>query len=193
MPRYEILPGLPGLGPLPLPFGAGGSIGGWSGHGEGFVVRFDPQEGRPWVGNFQPGNGSVGWEGVLEHPNGKDVIVVARGQGYVVDPEAQQLVSIISGYIEHVIRLPELGAVAIFDGLGIEAINYDGRWWRTQRISWDEIRNIKVEGTILRGEASTPDGQEWAPFTVDLMTGECKDGIYEETMRGAMRFKPSRD
>ena len=128
----------------------------------------------------------------MEHPNGKDLIVVARGQGYVVDPEAQQLVSRISGYIEHVIRLPEFGAVAFFDGLGIEAINYDGLWWRTKRISWDEIRNIKVEGTILRGEASTPDGKEWAPFTVDLMTGECKDGIYEETMRQAIRVTPSR-
>lgn len=192
MSRYEILPGLPAYGPMPLPFSAGGWTGAWGGHREGFVVRFDPEASESWVGNFQPGSG--GWEGVLEHPNGQHLIVVARGQGYVVDPKAHQLVSTFSGDIQHVVPLPELGAIVLSDGLGFEAIKKDGLWWQSPRISWDEIRNIKVEGTILRGEASMPtaDGNEWAPFTVDLMTGQCEDGVYKDQMRRAIPVKPSR-
>lgn len=191
MPRYEVLPGLPAYGPMALPLSAGGWTGSWTGHREGLVVRFHPNASEAWVGNFQPGSG--GWEGVLEHPNGQHLIVVARGQGYVVDPEAHQLVSTFSGDIQHVIPLPELGAIAFSDGLGFEAIKKEGIWWQSPRISWDEIRNIKVEGTILRGEASAPtaDGNEWVPFTVDLLTGRCEDGIYKDQMRRAIPVKPS--
>jgi hypothetical protein len=129
---------------------------------------------------------------VLEHPNGQHLIVVARGHGYVVDPKARQVVSRFAGDIQHVVPLPELGALVFSDGLGFEAIEKDGLWWQSPRISWDEIRNIKVEGTILRGEASmpTPDGNKWAPFTVDLMTGQSENGTYQ--IRRAIPVKPSR-
>ena len=192
MLRYEVLLDLPAYGPMPLPFSAGEWAGAWGGHREGLVVRFHPNTGEAWVGNFQPG--SSGWEGVLEHPNGQHLIVVARGQGYVVDPEGHQLLSRLSGNIQHVVPLPELGALVFSGGLGFEAIKKDGIWWQSPRISWDEIRNIKVEGTILRGEASTPtpDGNKWAPFTVDLMTGQCEGGIYQDQIRRAIPVKPSR-
>lgn len=192
MPRYEILPGLPAYGSMPLAFSAGGWTGAWGGHREGFVVRFELESREPWVGNFQPGDG--GWDGVLDHPNRQHLVVVAHGQGYVVDPEAHQLISTFPGNIQHVVHLPELGALVFSDGLGFEAMRKDGLWWQSPRISWDEIRNIKVEGTILRGEASVPgaDGDEWVPFTLDLMTGHCEDGIYKEQMRRSISVKPSR-
>jgi hypothetical protein len=142
MTSYEILPGLPAYGPMAVPFGAGGWTGAWSGHSEGFVVRFDPGTREAWVANFQPGCG--GWEGVLEHPNGKHLIVLSRGQGYVVDPLTRQLILNLSANIQHVIELPELHAVVFCDGLGFEAIKSDGIWWRSPRIAWDEIRNIRV-------------------------------------------------
>src|SRR3990172_3937129 len=103
MPRYQVLPGLPADGPVAVPFGAGGWTGAWRGHREGFVVRFYPETNETWVANFQPGLGR--WEGVLEHPNGKHLIVLARGQGYVVDPAARQLVQTLSGSIQHVVEL----------------------------------------------------------------------------------------
>jgi len=178
MLRCQVLPGLPPDGPMALPIGAGGWTGAWGGGREGLVVRFYPDNSETWVANFQPG--SSGWEGVLEHPNGKHLIVLASGQGYVVDPVAHQLVGTLSGSIQHVIELPDLEAIVFSDGLGFEAIKSDGIWWSSPRISWDEIRNIKVEGTILRGEASAPtgDGNTWMPFTLDLITGQCVDGVY---------------
>lgn len=192
MLRYEVLPGLPAAGPMSLPINAGEWAGAWGGQREGFVVRFHPNTGEAWVGNFQPG--SNGWEGVLEHPNGQHLIVVARGQGYIVDPQAHQVVSRFSRDVQHVIPLPELGAIVFSDGLGFEAIKEDGMWWQSPRISWDEIRNINVEGTILRGEASMPmpDGNTWVSFTVDLMTGHSEDGTYQSQIRRSIPVKPSR-
>ena len=191
--RYEILPGLPAYGPMAVPFGAGGWTGAWSGHSEGLVVRFYPDLRETWVANFQAGSGE--WQGVLEHPNKKDLIVLSRGQGYVVDPESRALVLTLAGNIQDAIELPELDAIIFCDGLGFEAIKSDGIWWRSPRISWDEIRNIRVAGTILRGEASTPVADvnnAWVPFTLDLTTGQCEDGVYERDMRGAFPVRVAR-
>jgi hypothetical protein len=88
-----------------------------------------------------------------------------------------------SGNLQHVITLPEFDAILFCDGLGFEAIKAAGLWWRSPRISWDEIRNINVDGSVLRGEASTPtvDGNRWAPFTLDLLTGRYEDGTPTNT------------
>jgi hypothetical protein len=187
MPRYEVLPGLQPEGPMAVPFSAGTSA--WGGHREGLVVRFYPNANEAWVGNFQPGYG--GWEGVVQHPDGQHIVVLSRGQGYVVEPDTRQLVLTFPGSIQHVVELTELRAIVFCDGLRFEAIRSSGIWWSSQRISWDEIRNIKVVGRVLRGEASTPtvDGNQWVPFTLDLMTGQCKDGIYERQMRRAIPIR----
>lgn len=185
MLRYQVLPGLPAYGPMAVPFGG-------SGHREGLVVRFNPDTAEAWVGNFQPG--VIGLEGVREHPNGKHAIVVSHGQGYVVDPVTRELETILGHSIRHAIELPQLQAVVFCDGIGFEAIRRDGIWWTSPRISWDEVRNIGVEGPVLRGEAFSPchskDGI-WVPFTLDLMTGRCEDGIYERDMRNAISIRPA--
>ncbi len=190
MPRYEVLPGFPAYGSVPLPIGSGEA---WGGHSEGLVVQFYTNHGEAWVGNFQLG--SSGCQAVLEHPDGQHLVVVARGQGYLVDPEIPSQVSRLSDYIQHIVSLPERSAILISDGLGFEAINKDGVWWQSERISWDEIRNIEVQGPFLRGEASKPTlkGNEWYPFTLDLDTGHCADGIYSKTMQSAIRVTRSQD
>lgn len=132
---------------------------------------------------------------MLAHPDGMHVIVVARGHAYVISAETRRLVERFPGAVQHMISLPELGAIVFSDGLRFEAIRSDGVWWFSLRISWDEIRNLEVDGTILRGEASTPGatGNSWAPFTLDLMTGQCEDGIYQSEMRGAIPARRRRD
>ena len=88
------------------------------------------------------------------------------------------------GYdIHEIFSLPEFNAILFVDDLEIDAINKEGRWWRTPRIAWDGISNIKIEGDTLYGDAFTAVGEMWVPFTVDLRTGECRDGVYEADMR----------
>jgi hypothetical protein len=175
--RFEKLPGLPPYGPLARAFGG-------PQHREGLVVRFWTATGETWVGNFHGGYGRA--EGIFDHPDKQRVVVLARGQGYVVNPEAPEDVSMFGFGIHELIALPEFDAILFVDDLEIEAINKEGRWWRTSRISWDGICNIKIEGNTLYGEAFTPIGEMLVPFAVDLRTGECKDGIYEADMRRAI-------
>lgn len=187
MLRYQVLQGLPADGPMAVPFGA-------SGHREGLVVCFNPETGEAWVGNFRRGYG--GWEGVLVYPDGKHAIVVSSGEGYVVDPGTRELVHVFAHSIQYAIELPHLQAVVFWNGLMFEAIRSDGIWWTSPRVSWDEVRAIKVDGAILRGEASSPvaDSNAWVPFALDLLTGHCEGGVYNRDMRRAIPVRrPSVD
>jgi hypothetical protein len=49
----------------------------------GTVVEFNSEEGV-WVGNFQPGLGGLQFAGL--HPNGLDVVVIAAGDLWIVNP-----------------------------------------------------------------------------------------------------------
>jgi hypothetical protein len=83
MPAFEILPGLPPYGPMAKPFPSSG----YASHREGFVVQFSSQKIGLWIGNFQ--RGLTNFSNVYEHPDGKRVVVVSGGDGYVIDPERQ--------------------------------------------------------------------------------------------------------
>ena len=76
--NFEVLPGLPAVGPYPEQFAPDGRPT----HSEGLVVRVLPRKGEPWVGNFQRGLSKL--DAVLAHPNGNNVIVIAGGQAYEV-------------------------------------------------------------------------------------------------------------
>jgi hypothetical protein len=153
-------------------------------HREGLVVRFYPRNSEPWVGNFI--GGMTACNIVLNHPNGTYIIVVARGEGCIVDPERRIILDHMAGDIKQVISVPTLGFV-VFQGLtDFTTIGADSSGWRSPRISWDGFRNVQVHGTELFGEAYTPVSDAWAPFKLDLSTGHCTDGIYEKEMATAM-------
>jgi hypothetical protein len=178
--RFEILPGLPAYGPMAVSF----TIHGAREHREGLVVRFYPRESEPWVGNFL--GGMTTCTIVLDHPNETDVIVVAQGEACVVDPENRAVRDRIAWDIEEVIPLPSLGSVIFRALTDFTAIKADNSGWRSPRISWDGLRNIEVHETELLGEAYTPIEDAWVPFKLDLLTGHCSDGIYENEMTRAV-------
>ena len=153
---------------------------------EGLVVRFYPRRSDAWVGNFL--GGPTGCNAVLEHPNGNDVIVVARGEASVVDPENRAIRHRLAAGVEQVIELPSLEAILLRGLTDFTAIKADDTGWHSPRISWDGMRKIKVNGTQLFGEAYTPIGDAWVPFTLDLLTGGCLDGVYAKDMGRAVRI-----
>src|SRR5437762_2281051 len=140
-PTCEILPGLSPYGPDAEPFTATGL----GTHREGFVVRFLAADGTSWVGNFQPGLGSL--SNVYVHPNARELLVVARGQGYVVDPDDRLKRQYFGCQIETAIVLDEPLMVIFGNGLWFEAFGVRGPQWRTPRISWDGMRNIQFHFT----------------------------------------------
>ena len=179
--RFEILPGLPPYGPVAISF----SIHGDREHREGLVVRFYPKASESWVGNFF--GDSIACNAVLDHPNGTDVIVVAGGEASVIDLENRSVRDSLGGDIEEVISLPSLGSVIFRGFTDFTAVRANNSGWRSPRISWDGFRNIDVRHTELFGEAYTPVSDAWVPFRLDLLTGHCTDGIYQEEMARAVR------
>jgi hypothetical protein len=172
--RFEVLPGLPAYGPMALSFTRHGARE----YREGLVVRFHPSSSEPWVGNFIGGETACNF--VLDHPNGTDVIVVAQGEAYIVNPENRTIRQTIAGDVEEIFPLPSLRSIVFRCMVDFTAVTADDTGWRSPRISWDGLRNIEVGGTELVGEAYTPIEDTWVPFTLDLLTGRCPDGIYEK-------------
>lgn len=172
----EILPGLPATGPYPEQF----SPDGRGTHREGFVVRFTPASGAPsWVGNFQPGFST--FSAVADHPDGRSTIVFARGVGYVVDPETRRLRELLPSMYAGSWWLADL-ALLLLDqqGIAFEAIGPEGRRWVSRRLSWDGFRNLTFVGARLQGESWSPIDEAWAPFELDLLSGEASGGTYPE-------------
>jgi len=171
--NWEILDGLPAYGPPAHAFSATGL----GKHREGLVVRVHASSGA-WVGNFQRGLSSC--DDVLEHPNGQQVIVIAGGTAYVIDPEERQLVGHFGGQIQDVFPLSGQSILLLGNGLWFEALGGDGLRWRSRRISWDGIRHVVLDGNLLCGEAYAPEGPEgaWYPFQLDVLTGTVTGGSY---------------
>ncbi len=171
MSLYEILPGLPPYGPEALPFSATGR----GTHSEGFVIRFLPYTDISWVGNFQKG-----WHNycdVIPHPNGEQFIVIAGGQGYVVTPADPTKWTGLSSSITFARAIMDLDAVLIGNDLWFELLGKDSLIWQTPRISWDEMRELKIKGLTLTGLASDL-GDAWVEFAVDLVEGTVTGGSY---------------
>lgn len=144
-------------------------------HSEGLVVKFIPNAGPEWFANFQFGNSAVSRVGV--HPNGRDALIVARGQGYVVSVPDRELVSTFGGYITDIVDVPGEPIVIFADsGVAFEALSENGLLWRTKRISYDGFRNLRIAAAKLPGEAWSPVDDRWFAFEVNLKTGQHRGG-----------------
>ena len=172
MLKFKILEYRDPYAPLPEHFGG-------ERYAEGLVVEFYPDNGEKWVGNFlKSSNGSTD---IIEHPDGRSIIVVASGAGYVIDPEKHSLVSVIGHLIGNIIPIPEFKEIIFEDlGLWLIAIGVEGVRWHTRRISWDGIRSLSRLGRTLYGEVRDPYDESWHPFTVDLTNGDTEGGSYWE-------------
>ncbi|WP_156162860.1 hypothetical protein [Bradyrhizobium sp. LTSP857] len=178
--RFEILPGLPPYGPMAISFTQYGERE----HREGLVVRFYPRMSEPWVGNFL--GSMTACTGVFEHPNKSDFIVVVQGAGCIVDPEHRVVRDHFASDIKEIFPLPSIGSIAFRRLTNFIALKADNSKWDSPRISWDDFRNIEVHDCSLVGEAYTPIGDAWVPFQLDLLTGDCHNGIYAQDMARAV-------
>ncbi len=171
------LPGLPPYGELPLGFSAHG--GGT--HSEGFVIEFQTAAGK-WVGNFVHGLNTFDWRG--SHPNGREALVVAGGQGYLIEPNLRTVLSTFgSGVIEGVLHYAPLQALVFnHQGLLFEALGPKGTLWKTRRISWDGMGDIRMSGSTLSAEAWDALNHTWREFHVNLETGVVVGGAYPEEL-----------
>ena len=172
--EVSVLPGLPAYGEPATVFSATGL----GTHSEGLVVSFCMRDSPPWIGNFV--RGLTKFDYVAVHPNRVAALIVAGGQGYVIDPVARQLQSTIGGAIVDAFAHPTTTAIVLnHQNLSFESIGAYGRLWRSRQISWDGLRFVEVTGNALSGEAWRYD-DTWHPFQLDLVSGAVRGGAYKE-------------
>ena len=171
--RYEILEGLPTYGTMPVtvsdnndPF-----------YSEGYVVRFYKKDGTDWVANFVPGWSKT--RGIFEL-TGSNLLILADGTCYVMDPENTAPISVFGVGFSAVFELPD-GRFVLQDQVNLTVVEKDGSYRNSERISWDGFKDIKVEGTLIKGLCWTPidkTNDEWLPFTYDVATGVLTNGAF---------------
>lgn len=170
-PRFRILDGLPSSGPLAHAFpDEWGKLA-----REGVVVEFDSGSGT-WTGNFEPGLG--GLDLARAHPNGRDVVVLSRGDCWIVDSEQRSATRILPA-IEALLDVHDPpGFVLNSQGMAFARIGPDGLLWHTRRLSFDGFDRLQIAGGELTGVAWSPLEDRWLPFQVDLRTGSSRGGSY---------------
>jgi hypothetical protein len=126
--RFQVLSGLPPYGPLPKQFPSGSGR-----YREGFVVEFQ-NENDVWIGNFI--GGATRFSSVFDHLDGPSVIVIAGGQGYVVDVNSQDVSSAFGGSLTGIVD-SGVHRFVFSTFTTFEAYGSTGLMWQTRRLSWD--------------------------------------------------------
>ncbi len=144
---------------------------------EGYVVEFRPPDASAWVGNFQPGG--TQFYRVIEDLDAQAVLVVAGGQGYVVNEHTGQLLAEYDSDISFMEKHNKSGILIVGGNTNFTAYRDHIVFWRTRRISWDGFRNLRIAEDEIQGEAWCFD-DTWHPFSVSLSTGHSTGGSYYE-------------
>lgn len=177
---YEILNALPTYGPMYVPV-TGDDEPYYS---QGFTVRFYKDDKSDWVANFKPG--WTGLNAVYELDNQQNVLVIAGGTCYIMNPNDSKPIEVFGVGYETVIKTLD-GRLILQDLTYITVIEPNGEYWNTERISWDGLKDLKLEGNLITGLSFDPmdDKEEWVKFVLDLETRKVTGGSYRQ-----YEFKP---
>lgn len=147
----------------------GGSPRGGS---NGVILRFKTDGTASWTGVF--GFGRFGHTGVYTHPNGTDIVVVSRGDGYVVDPMSNSTVREIPLIpILEVTALIEEKLLFLHDFRRIICIDIHGLRWRLDFDLTDEMYfHGQIENNLLV-KVWFPNLQRFEMARIDVETGDC--------------------
>ena len=121
----------------------------------------------------------------MPHPDGRRIVIISGGDGYIIDPEVPGRAERVAVGIMELMHTRDL--LLLVSLTKIQAIAAEGLRWSTRRIAWDEMRNLRIDEDrqLLSGEAwkngimsiSQPD--RWLPFEVDLRSGAVTGGSYD--------------
>ena len=171
--RYEILDSLPTYGPMYVPVTENGEPF----YSEGFPVRFNKTDGTDWVANFQPGWTEL--KRIIEFEATQNLLVLACGTCYLMNPNDTKPIKVFGvGYCD--IFNASNDRLVLQDQTDLTIIEPDGSHWDSERISWDGLKELKVDNNIVSGLSYDPmyDTGEWVAFSYDLDTKTLTGGSY---------------
>ena len=165
--RFKILKGLPAYGPMYVPVTQVEKPY-ISPYSEGLVIRFFKSDRTSWIANFNLGLTS--YSAVFEFPSTDLTVVIAGGSGYVMNRNQTRPIVTFRTAIKTAI-LTEQEVVAV-DDTHLITVNSMGNIWTSDRISWDGIADLRLEGHTVFGLAHNPmhEGDDWVDFSLDLTT-----------------------
>lgn len=171
--RYDILNSLPPYGPMHVSITSSGAPF----YSEGFVVRFYKTDGTEWVANFQPGYTDL--KEVIEFEGIQNLFVIACGTCYVMNPNDTKPFEVFGDNFSDIFEANK-GRIVLPDQTGLTILEPDGKYWDTERISWDGLVEIKVENNLISGLAYNPmhEEDEWVEFKYNLDTKTLTGGSY---------------
>lgn len=173
--RYEQLESLPAYGPMYIPVNDDGEPF----YSEGLVIRFYRQNRKDWVANFKPG--LTGLNAIYELVIMPNILVIAGGKAYIMDPDKEIPVSILGSGFEQTIKTLD-HRIIIITLTNLTIIETNGEYWDTERFSWGGIINLKIDGHLISGLSFDPMNKngEWDEFTVDLEKRTVIGGSYSK-------------
>lgn len=176
----EVLEELPNRSSPRWYFPGGTAVGGRA----GLIVRVQPNLGDEWVGVFAFGDVSMrGVSAVLSMPGPRQLCVVSRGAGYIVDAaSAREIEEISMTPILGIMPVPAKALLLMHDYSRVRAYGRDGLAWSTPAISWDGIEIQEVTDTALRGTGWDSPNNKHVPFAIDLATGGHEGGASPELL-----------
>jgi hypothetical protein len=147
---------------------------GWGqGVHEGFVVEFQRLDGSVWTANFETAFRDV--NDLMPHPNGNDVLVLARGSLWQVNPTTEERQR-LSGDVCQLWSLGTTRVLCDVSGQSFLCVGSEGVVWATRTISMDGFQNIRIGENTLEGEAWSYADDAWHPFQVNLTDGHVTGG-----------------
>jgi hypothetical protein len=148
-------------------------VGSFVGGQDGVTVRVTSTEGESWIGTFAFGKiAPNGLSGVFTTPNPKRILVVAKGDGYLVDtdnPEKWERAATTPTI--DVRSVKKLGIITLASFTCLVAYDNKGLLWKTRQLSWDNLKVVSLTEGELTGEYWDVRSESKQGFIVDLKTG----------------------
>jgi hypothetical protein len=164
--QVQVLNEIPG-GPAPLKYFPAAR----NHDNDGVALRITPDGASSWCGIFAPQSNGLYKTGVYSCPNPNQLCVASNGEAYMLDVrDADNYQQLSISPVREVVCATSSGVLVLADDTDIAAWDRSGRIW-IERVSFDGIRGLHVDGDNLQGVAWSPESGEH-PFTVNLMTGE---------------------
>lgn len=163
-------------------------------YSEGFPIQFYKKDGTAWIANFK-----LGWtrlNKVFDFPEHDRTVVIAGGLGYIMTPENEKPIATFGITINEIFQ-SDNGSLICLDGISVLILdNSTGELWNSERISWDGFQNVQFKNNIISGQSYDPTNsiQEWADFSLNIVTKEFTGGSYREAIKlnseGKNKTKP---
>ncbi len=171
--RYEVLKGLPTYGQMAISITNNDELF----VSEGYVVKFFRDDGSTWIANFSTGYNNLFT--IIEFLDSKNLLVIAGGEGYFMNPNSSKPDKEFVYYIEEFVKRENGGFIfaTLTDIIFFD--EYAEEEWKIN-ISYDGIKDLTIKGNELRGYCydifAIDNDDMWVKFMINIDTKELEGG-----------------